>query len=238
MNENYLLEFERWTAGPRRRREALSAEFAEHMNEAEAAGDLGSTLERLGPPRDAAKAFAAGHSLRPAPLGRRITAALIDFAIPVLVLLAVSAAAALILAGDPGRVLAEFGSDVAAEREPEWGDAVQAVAAFTAVMGLMWWVAGLTVMEWRVGRGPGKAMMGLRVVTEEGIAPTFGQVVIRRLTLVFSGPLQLIDWAFALFDPRGQRAVEKLAHTMVVQDDATHPRSAAGVPRVGASNVV
>jgi len=53
MNQNYLKEFQRWTAGPQKRREALSAEFAEHMREAEAAGELGSTLERLGPPRDA-----------------------------------------------------------------------------------------------------------------------------------------------------------------------------------------
>lgn len=238
MNENYLKEFERWTSGPKPRRAALSAEFAEHVREAEAAGELGSTLERLGPPRDAAKAFAAGHSLRPAPLGRRIAAALVDIAIPILVLLGVSAAAALILAGDPGRVLAQFAGDVAAERDPEWGDTVQAIAAFTAVLGMMWWVVGLTVMEWRVGRGPGKAMMGLRVVTEEGIAPTFGQVVIRRLTLVFSGPLQLIDWAFALFDPRRQRAVEKLAHTMVIQDDAAQPSPVPGMPLVGANNVV
>ena len=86
-------------------------------------------------------------------------------------------------------------------------------------------------MEWLYGRGPGKAALGLRVVTEEGIAPSFGQVVVRRLTLVFSGPLQLIDWAFALFDPRRQRAVEKLTHTIVIQDETLELRSsvAAGV---------
>jgi len=71
MNESYLKEFERWTAGPAPRREALKAEFAEHLREAEAAGELGSALTRLGPPRDAAKAFAAGRELKPAPLGRR-----------------------------------------------------------------------------------------------------------------------------------------------------------------------
>lgn len=84
MNQNYLKEFERWTAGPQKRRESLSAEFAEHLREAEAAGELGSTLERLGPPRDAAKAFAAGRELKPAPLFRRICAFLIDCAIPLL----------------------------------------------------------------------------------------------------------------------------------------------------------
>jgi uncharacterized RDD family membrane protein YckC len=226
MNQNYLKEFQRWTAGPKARRDALSAEFAEHLREAEAAGELGSTLERLGPPRDAAKAFAAGHELRPAPLPRRVAAFLIDCAIPALVAFAALALGTYLGADGTADRLAEFGRDVAAERETVWG-AVEVFAALTGVVAFMWWVVGLTIMEWRYGRGPGKAAMGLRVVTEEGTAPSFGQVIVRRLTLVFSGPLQLIDWAFALFDSRRQRAVEKLAHTMVVQDETPEPRPTA-----------
>lgn len=57
LNQNYLKEFQRWAAGPQARRDAVSAEFSEHLREAEEAGELGSTLERLGPPRDAAKAL-------------------------------------------------------------------------------------------------------------------------------------------------------------------------------------
>ncbi len=235
MNENYLNEFQRWTAGPKNRREALSAEFSEHLQEADAAGELGSTLERLGPPRDAAKAFAAGHSLRPAPLPRRIAAAVIDIGIPIGAIAALGFLAIALGWDDAGQILADFGRDVAAERDPEWG-VLGSIAAFVAMLGMVWWVFGLTVMEWKFGRGPGKAAMGLRVVTEEGIAPSFGQVVIRRLTLVFSGPLQLIDWAFALFDPRRQRAVEKLAHTMVIQDEAAEPQSVGEMRRVGLSN--
>lgn len=235
MNENYLKEFQRWTAGPKKRREALSAEFAEHLSEADAAGELGSTLERLGPPRDAAKAFAAGHALRPAPLGRRIAAALLDFAIPFLLALAVIGVGTF-LGSEARQDLLEFGRDVAAEREPVFG-ALQSVAAFLLMSALMWWLAGITFAEWRFGRGPGKALLGLRVVTEDGIAPSFGQVVVRRLTLVFSGPLQLIDWAYALFDPRRQRAVEKLAHTMVIQDETPEPRTIADVQQVGLTNL-
>ncbi|HEU4867190.1 MAG TPA: RDD family protein [Actinomycetota bacterium] len=230
MNENYLNEFQRWTAGPKERREALSAEFSEHLQAADAAGELGSTLERLGPPRDAAKAFAAGHSLRPAPLPRRVVAALIDVAIPIGAVLALVAIGTFLSSENAG-LFAEFGRDVAAEREPTWGLA-QSLGALVAVLAMTWWVVGLTVMEWKFGRGPGKAAMGLRVVTEEGIAPSFGQVVVRRLTLVFSGPLQLIDWAFALFDPRRQRAVEKLAHTMVIQDEGVEPQPAGEMRRV------
>ncbi|MDQ3659572.1 MAG: RDD family protein [Actinomycetota bacterium] len=98
----------------------------------------------------------------------------------------------------------------------------------------LWWIVGLAVTEWRYGRTPGKALMGLRVVTEEGIALSFGQAVVRNLTRVFSGPLQIIDWVWALFDPRRQRAVEKLAHTLVVRDETSEPRvRATAVAPVG-----
>ena len=225
MNENYLKEFERWTAGPAERREALKAEFAEHLREAEAAGELGSALTRLGPPRDAAKAFAAGRELTPAPLTRRISAFLVDAAIPIFfVALAIGIATA-VGSGDTGQRFFDFAEDLAEERSVVW-DALQLGAASLIAAAFAWWVVGLTVMEWRYGRTPGKAMTGLRVVSEDGIALSFGQAVVRRLTLVFSGPLQIIDWAFALFDPRRQRAVEKLAHTLVVRDE-TQARLAA-----------
>lgn len=231
MNENYLKEFERWTAGPAERRRALSAEFAEHLREAEAAGELGSTLSRLGPPRDAAKAFAAGRELRPAPLGRRIGAFLIDCLIPLSVGIAVIGVGTYFGSDDASSRLFEWARDLAEERSPIWGG-LQVVAALILGMAALWWFIGLTIMEWRYGRTPGKALTGLRVVTEEGTALSFGQAVVRRLTLVFSGPLQLIDWAFALFDPRRQRAVEKLAHTMVIKDEV--PESQMGVAGVGA----
>ena len=226
MNENYLKEFERWTAGPPERRAALSAEFAEHLREAEAAGELGSTLSRLGPPRDAAKAFAAGRELRPAPLGRRIAAFLIDCAIPLSIGIAVIGVGTYFGSDDATSQLFQWARDLAEERSPIWGG-LQVLAALILAMAALWWFLGLTVMEWRYGRTPGKAITGLRVVSEEGTSLSFGQAVVRRLTLVFSGPLQIIDWAFALFDPRRQRAVEKLAHTIVIQDETdTQPRHA------------
>lgn len=230
MNENYLREFERWTAGPPARRKALSAEFAEHIREAEAVGELGSTLNRLGPPRDAAKAFAQGRELKPAPLIRRIFAFLIDLAIPLLLLVAFAGLAAALGTGNEAGRLDSFVTDLEHEVSVTWGFLEIGGIVLVGLAGL-WWFLGLTVMEWRFGRTPGKALMGLRAVSEEGTALSFGQAVVRRLTLVFSGPLQVLDWCFALFDPRRQRAVEKLAHTMVVQDDAPEPRStvAAGV---------
>ena len=227
MNQNYLREFERWTAGPRERRDALSAEFAEHLREAEAAGELGSALTRLGPPRDAAKAFAEGRDLKPAPLVRRIVAFLIDLAIPLLVVAITIAIGTALGSGDEADRLDAFFTDLSEEMAVTWGLLEIGGALLVGLAGA-WWVLGLTLMEWRYGRTPGKAITSLRVVTEDGIALNFGQAIVRRLTLVFSGPLQLIDWAFALFNPRRQRAVEKLAQTMVIQDEGPEPRSAVG----------
>lgn len=209
MNENYLREFERWTAGPTERRAALSAEFAEHLREAEA----------------------AGRELHPAPLGRRIAAFVIDVAIPAMVAVAVIAIGTAVGVGGGFQELTDLGRDMAAERSSEWG-ALQVLAVLSLGLAWLWWIVGLAVSEWRHGRTPGKALMGLRVVTEEGIALSFGQAVVRNLTRVFSGPLQIIDWAWALLDSRRQRAVEKLAHTMVIRDENPEPRlsAAAGAP--------
>jgi uncharacterized RDD family membrane protein YckC len=232
MNENYLKEFERWTAGPEARRKALSNEFAEHLREAEAAGELGSTLTRLGPPRDAAKAFAAGRELRPAHLVRRVVAFLIDCALPITVVLILVALATMIGSDGEFSRLETLTRRMAEELSVSWGFLEIGAMMLVGLAGA-WWVAGLTILEWRYGRTPGKAITGLRVVSEEGIALNFGQAVVRRLTLVFSGPLQLIDWAFALFNNRRQRAVELLAHTIVIKDESLEPR-----PQVAAEVVV
>jgi uncharacterized RDD family membrane protein YckC len=228
MNENYLKEFERWTAGPEERRRLLSAEIQEHLRDAEAAGELGPALERLGPPRDAARVFAAGHQLTPAKIGRRVMAFLTDVLIVALV---VGAGIAIVLSGsaaiEPDHIsnfTTRDGTDIAMNEIDGYG----VVGILFFAVACLWWVVGLTLLEWRGGRTPGKAALGLRVVTEDGTAPSFGQVVVRRLTLVFSGPLQLIDWVFAFFNPNRQRAVEKLAHTMVIQDDGA--ARGVGVP--------
>jgi uncharacterized RDD family membrane protein YckC len=210
MKETYVAEFERWTAGPAERRAALRAELEEHLRGADAAGELGPAMGRLGTPREAARAFAAGHQLRPAPLPRRITAAVIDL----------SLTAALFLTGL--LVFSQVGTGESTVEIFSYKTRADVSAAgfFLGLSAFAWWIVGLTLCEWRYQRTPGKAVMGLRVMSDDGIAPSFWQVVVRRLTLVFSGPLQIIDWVFALFDKRRQRAIEKLARTIVVHDEA------------------
>ncbi|MGI8709193.1 MAG: RDD family protein [Actinomycetota bacterium] len=158
---------------------------------------------------------------------RRIFAFLIDCAIPLLFLALFVGLATAFGSGDEASRLESFFNDLSEELSVTWG-ALEMAGLFLVGLAGLWWTFGLTLMEWRFGRTPGKAMLHLRAVSEDGTALSFGQAVVRRLTLVFSGPLQLIDWAFALFDPRRQRAVEKLAHTLVIHDEVPDLRSAIG----------
>ena len=214
MTEEYLKEFERWVAGPKDRKKRVRAELEEHLRAAEAAGDV-EALTRMGTPREAAATFSAGHELDLAPLPRRIGAALVDLGLVFIPLIALAIGG--FIFEPPGNIPHE---DIGFKGVGglEW---LTLVLFFGAGA---WWTIGLVLSEWRTGRTPGKALLGLRVVTEDGISPSFGQIVIRRLTMFFSGPLQTIDWAFMFFTKKHQRAFELVAKTVVVRDETTTAR--------------
>jgi uncharacterized RDD family membrane protein YckC len=211
VTEEYLKEFERWVAGPKERKAQVRAELEEHMRAAEAAGDV-EALARLGTPKEAAKTFATGRDANLATVGRRLAAGIVDSGLFV----------ACIAVGVGSGTWASAGRD---GRNPEafWPalGTLETIALVLVVASVLYWVVGTILMEWRIGRTVGKAMFGLRVTTEDGIAPSFGQVVLRRLTFIFSGPLQMIDWAFMFFTPKHQRAFDMIAKTVVVQDETT-----------------
>lgn len=212
MIEQYLDEFTRWTAGGETRRKQLRDELQAHLRAAEQAGELKETMERMGTAREAAKTFGRGYAPPPAHLGKRIAAFLIDV---------VSTAA--LAVGAVGLGTWAFGTSDASHQA--WP--IVAMVIPVVVLAVAWWPIVLTLAEWRFGKTLGKALMGLEVITEDGTAPSFGQVVLRRLTLVFSGPLQILDWGFALFNDRRQRALDRLARTVVVS--AAPPAPVPGV---------
>ena len=156
--------------------------------------------------------------MTPSPLLRRFFAAGIDIAIFI----------ALIGSGlATGRWRATrrdealFPEDLAVDLAGEtwYLTSITALGVSLLVLGGLWLLVILPLLEWRVGRTFGKAALGLRVLAEDGTAPSFAQVIVRRLTLVFSGPLQLFDWGFVFFNARGQRAFDILAKTLVVVED-------------------
>lgn len=76
------------------------------------------------------------------------------------------------------------------------------------------------VSEGTWGQTAGKALLGIMVVREDGRPISYGQAFIRRLSLWFN--LFLIDGIFAFFMARGQRALDRVAGTMVVRSG--HPK--------------
>lgn len=220
--DGYVREFGRWTVGTRADREEARAELEAHLREAEEAGRLEESLERLGPPKNAARTFAEGRSFVSAPLGRRLIAALVDYlglaALVVFYRLSVLGPSPLELLGQRFRTFFDaslFGG-------------LQVMQAWQAFFAFFWgvWtvvasgaaVAGLVliVFEWRSGSTPGKLLVGLRVASEEGTTPTLFQAAVRRLPLLFWSVLTLFDVAFVFRRPRRQRAFEIVAETTVV----------------------
>jgi uncharacterized RDD family membrane protein YckC len=220
--DEYLGQFERWVGGSKQRKARTRAELEEHLSGAEEAGEFESAMKRLGDPRSAARDFTSGYELRPSPLPRRFLAALIDMLI-FFTLIAVgmgfgtweSRPSGAFFSGDLSVNLGVFGQPVGRS----WYLAsISWFGVCLVLLGVLWWFVILPLLEWRTGRTAGKAALGLRVIAEDGTAPSFGQVVVRRLTLIFSGPLQLFDWAFVFFNARRQRAFDSLAKTVVVTE--------------------
>ncbi len=212
--DEYLFQFERWVGGSKQRKTRARAELDEHLDGAEQAGDLDSALKRLGDPRNAARDFTSGYTLSPAPLLRRFIAVFIDLLV-LAILIGFGLAAGTWV---PSRDDAIFPEDLVLEFGGEnwYMTSFGGVGITLLALGGLWWIVILPLLEWRTGRTLGKAASGLRVYAEDGTAPSFGQIVVRRLSLIFSGPLQIFDWGFVFFNVKRQRAFDVLAKTVVV----------------------
>jgi uncharacterized RDD family membrane protein YckC len=147
---------------------------------------------------------------RTANLGSRVLAYLIDMVVVVAGIVAVLFAMALL-----GQT-----SDVVV---PDW-------VALTIVLVLLpaWWLGYFIAFEtlWR-GRTPGKAALGLRVVTKEGAPVRFRHAAIRGLLglvdfLVLGGFIAVV---FILFTRDNQRLGDMVAGTLVLRE-----RSALATP--------
>jgi uncharacterized RDD family membrane protein YckC len=74
----------------------------------------------------------------------------------------------------------------------------------------------LAVLWHAVGCSPGKAIVGLRVVREDGERPTLVQATLRLLGYWVSGIPFFLGFVWCLFDARHQTWHDKLARTFVV----------------------
>jgi uncharacterized RDD family membrane protein YckC len=150
-----------------------------------------------------------------AALGSRALAWLVDMMAIVALILGASMAV--------GNTLAQLGG---------LGAALQLVLVF-----VIQWGYG-AVLEWALhGKTLGKAILGLRTVSERGLRITFLEAAIRNLvrTVDFLPLLYGVGGTAALLDPKGRRLGDLAAGTVVVQERRA-PRPASFLPRAEKHN--
>lgn len=211
MIEPYVRAFERWVVGDRREKPARSAELRAHLEAADQAGELDRALARLGTPRQAASSFGVGHERPAASLRARALAGLVDYAPYLAASVAINVFNVLRFRHGGHGLSIIFPASI------EWNTEYSLIQNILSPLAVAWAILGLALIEVRWGRTPGKALLGLRTISDDGTAVSFGQGVVRRLSILL-GPLVFLDVVFALRTPRRQRGFDMLAHTEVVID--------------------
>lgn len=91
---------------------------------------------------------------------------------------------------------------------------------------LLWSIVMLAVLESRTGTTPGKRLVGLRVVTEQGLRVSLGRGLLRRISFLF-GPLAWLDW-LPFLAGRRRRLLDYWNRTRVVTTNAAG--TGVGIP--------
>jgi uncharacterized RDD family membrane protein YckC len=202
--ERYARKFERHLTGSAHDRARSRAELIAHLSDAAEAGELAEVLHRLGDPETAARAFARENSLRPAPLNRRLAAAVID-AIPIIAVTVVLAVPEFIRGNNIRVIFPPFLP----------GSSADLLRLVGIPLALVWSTLILGFLEGVAGTTPGKRILRLRTVTTMGLRIPLAVAVVRRLSFLI-GPFAWLDWCLAL-RPSRQRGLEQLTKTMVIR---------------------
>jgi uncharacterized RDD family membrane protein YckC len=176
-------------------RAQIAAELRSHIAERLAHGHtIDDVLRKLGDPATLADSYLSAEPLVSANVGSRVVAKLLDG----LAVLAVVCPIAWVLS----RLLPSgFGPIVA--------------ILVVLVGGSLLFGVYTMVAEYRRGQTIGKRLQGIRVVSETGARISFGQAIVRQLSMFLQ--VYWIDAMFALFTDKSQRAFEMLSKTRVVR---------------------
>ena len=193
-------------------RDQIEAELRGHIaDRIERGGSVEDALRSLGDPKALAESYLSAVPMRKPPHVRRLFAKIVDLVTVFLL---------------PCIVFWLWWTTAAHQESPVWyGFAI----AYVLTLGLSCWYPIL--MEWRSGQSLGKRMFGLQVVTEKGARIGLGQAIVRQLPIFLQ--VFTIDWLFALFTDRRQRAFEMLSKTRVVDvSEASQPAATVATAMV------
>ena len=189
-------------------RDQIEAELRGHIaDRIERGGSVEDAIRQLGDPRGLAESYLTAVPMRKPPHFRRLLAKLVDLVLVFLL---------------PCIVFWVWWTTAAhKESEPVW---IGFAIAYVLALGFSCWYPIL--MEYSSGQTLGKRMFGLQVVTEKGARIGLGQAIVRQLPIFLQ--VFTIDWLFALFTDRRQRAFEMLSKTRVVDvSEAAQPTAMA-----------
>jgi uncharacterized RDD family membrane protein YckC len=204
--EQYVHQVMRNVPAPARERERIESDLRAHLAEAAAAGQPAeAVVARMGKPEEVAAEFMATVPMTYAGFLPRALAFVVDVAV------------AAALAGG----LWALGV-VCANRVPQDGSSAGALGAVWIALSLASWVAAgalalayFPLLEGRYGQTPGKRLLGLRVLKENGLPIGYKEAVLRRLSLYFE--IWPLDALFVFFNEKRQRAFDRVARTVVVR---------------------
>ena len=206
--EDYIQAVMRNIHVPQAERQRIEGDLRAHLTEAIQAGQAPrEALAHLGSPLEVAAEFMSRARLDYAGLWLRLLAFLIDM---VLILLVAG-----ILA-----VLAIWLSNLVPQ-SPQGLDYLAGAVLIFVVISLALSALGVIllyfpILEGRFGRTPGKRLLGLYVLKEDGLPIGYKEAFLRRISYYFE--LLLVDALFIPFTARRQRAFDIVARTVVVRN--------------------
>ena len=208
--EDYIQAVMRDIHAPQAERRRIESDLRAHLAEAIQAGQAPrEAVAHLGTPREVAAEFMSQVRLEYASFRRRLLAFFIDMALILLI------AGALV-------VLAVWLSNlVPASPQGLVDDLIGAILIFLVVslalsaLGVI--LLYFPILEGRFGRTPGKRLLGLLVLREDGLPIGYKEAFLRRISYYFE--VLPIDALFIPFTARHQRAFDIVARTIVVKGD-------------------
>jgi uncharacterized RDD family membrane protein YckC len=215
--EEFLSEAAGHFAGSRADHQSALDELRDLLESAAEHGELESRLAAIGSPLQAASSFGADRTRPLARIPDRWLAALIDnsplLIVSVLLFLRGFSEGSTTFTFPPFAYLAVADGCVALVPPcPVYPPGPEKAIALP--LALLWSVVGLALVESRWGTTPGKRLLGLKVVTGEGIRLRIHAALLRRASFLL-GPVAWLDWVPALWGDH-RRVLDRAADARVV----------------------
>jgi uncharacterized RDD family membrane protein YckC len=193
---------------PLAERQRFETDLRSHLEEAQVAGeDLPAILNQMGSPQEVAAEFMAQVHLDYAGFGRRLVAFIIDMAI-ILLIAGVLAFSAIAL------------SNLVPQNPTGLGYVISTLIILMVfgcgLGGFAVLLAYFPVLEGRFGQTPGKGLLKLRVLAENGLPIGYKEALLRRLSFYFE--MLPVDALFIPFTEKHQRGFDIIARTIVIQE--------------------